>query len=631
MAKADVLQTDAVAPKPKRKYTRKQQIDVPPPSMKEVIASQKGSENVSIRSAVTSLHDTILDRLKAGQSKADVLMQAMKMNLQQKEPVSYDDVLAQVEELFATLDTEMSDEDLLIKLADEHITLFSDDLAEPHFFCECLPFRAPSKHVVALIKHRFYQIKKHMPLKKDVKDVFDVLESKARFDAPKISMFNRVGKKDEAFYYDLCDKRFLKITSSGWATVPAFPLFRRYKHQQAQVEPITGGDPWEVFKFLTIPEEDQLLILVFLISLFIAGIAHPVLAVCGDQGSAKSFLCNILNRFIDPTLTERIIQPKNERDLIQTLRQKYVTVLDNISIIEQRVSDILCQVCTGGGVSYRQLYTDEGENIAQFRHVVIINSIRQPIVNADLMDRAIIIKLQRIAPENRRSEQDLWHAFNLAQPRILGGIFDAIVKAMAIYPNVKIDKLPRLADFAKWGYAIAVALGKSGEQFLEDFTRNVKNQNESIAEKNVLCQSILSLMEGQTSHLGAVSEVHKELKMIVADDAKDETFPKLPHNMRGQLDLLRSTLQEHGITYHYFDRQKNGVKILLTNSGVPDSIVQAATDTSPAVKSEPKILKTVKDVAGEAGVADFAKLSGVADVPEPELETFDFDNEVANA
>ena len=608
---------------PKRKYQRKPLVNSGQnPSMQEVKAAQ-GKESYADSSPNTpkespALRDSVLEHLKAGNPKADALAQAIKLNLQSGNAASNDELLALVEELSETLETEMSDEDLLNKLADEHITLFSDDLAEPHFFCEGLPFRAPSKHVVALIKHRFYQIKKHMPLKKDVKDVFDVLESKARFDAPKISMFNRVGKKDEAFYYDLCDKRFLKITSSGWAMVPAFPLFRRYKHQQAQVEPITGGDPWEVFNFLTIPEEDQLLILVFLISLFIAGIAHPVLAACGDQGSAKSFLCALINRLIDPTLTERIIQPKNERDLIQTLRQKYATVLDNVSVIIQRVSDILCQVCTGGGVSYRQLYTDEGENIAQFRHVVIINSIRLPIVNADLMDRAIIIKLQRIAPENRRPEQDLWHAFNMAQPRILGGIFDTIVKAMAIYPNVKIGKLPRLADFAKWGYAIAVALGKSGEQFLEDFTRNVKHQNESVAEKNVLCQSIISLMEGHSSHLGAVSEVHKELKKIVGEDAKDETFPKLPHNMRGQLDLLRSTLQEHGITYHYFDRQKNGVKILLSNSSVSESNapVPTVTGTPAASKPELKLLKTV---------------AGVVDVGEPELETFDFGDEVANA
>lgn len=626
----------APAPKPKRKYQRKSLANSDPnPGMQEVMASQEKGQSTNqlpnTPKGPPALRDSVLGYLKAGNQKADALAQAIKLNFQNGNATSNDELLALVEELAETLETEMSDGALLFKLTDDLITLFNDDLTDPYFFCEGVPYRAPSRSVEALVSHRFYRIKKYLPTYKDVRQVFDILESIARFDSPKVRMFNRVGKKEGAFYYDLCDKRFLKITSSGWEMVQAFPLFRRYKHQQAQVEPVTGGDVWDIFKFLTISEDDKLLVLVFLISLFIPGIAHPILAVCGDQGSAKSFLCNILNRMIDPTLTERIIQPKNERDLIQTLRQKYVTVLDNISKIDQRVSDILCQVCTGGGVSYRQLYTDEGENIAQFRHVVVINSIMLAIVNPDLMDRAIILKLQRIAQDKRKPEQDLWDEFNHAQPKILGGIFDIIVKAMGIYPTVKIDKLPRLADFAKWGYAIAEALGKSGKKFLDDLSQNVTRQNESVAEKNVLCKSILTLMNDKSAHLNTVYEVHSELKMIVADDAKDETFPKLPHNMRGQLDLLRSTLQEHGITYHYFDRQKNGVKILLTNSGVPDPIVKAATDTPPAVKPEPKILKTVKDVAGAAGVADFTKLSGGADVPDSELETFDFGDEVANA
>lgn len=623
---------------PKRKYEKKNAPAVAlvtPVPVNDLAAPV--AENMPTYSP---LQLSILAQLKAGQPKADVLHQALIFNRLQEEPASDDEVLALVEALFSTLEKGMSEEDLLFKLADELIILFSDDLSDPYFLCEGVPFRAPSKSVEALIKHRFYLIREYLPNKKFVKAVFDILESKARFDAPKVRMFNRVARKDGDYYYDLCDKRFLKITAENWEIVPAFPLVRRYKHQQAQVEPVTGGDPWELFKFLTIPEEDQLLLLVFLISLFVAGIAHPVLAICGDQGSAKSFLCNIINRLIDPTLTERIIQPKNERDLIQTLRQKYVTVLDNMSIVTQRVSDILCQVCTGGGISYRQLYTDEGENIAQFRHVVILNSIRLPIVNADLMDRAIIFKLQRIAPEDRKPEQDLWHAFNLAQPKILGGIFDTLVKAIAIYPTVDTDKLPRLADFAKWGYAIAEALGKSGDQFLKDFSQNVKRQNESVAEKNVLCQSVICLMDGKTSHLNTVSEVHRELKKLVGDDAKDETFPKLPHNMRGQLDLLRSTLLEHGISYQYFDRQKSGVKILFTNSTVaapsepaeqlpapqlltivpakaaqPLPIPQAAT---PATPTEPaKLSISLKGVDDEPGV------------PESELPSFDFD-EVVN-
>lgn len=618
----------APAPRPKRKYVRKSQTATAP-SMKEVKAGQPTNHKTGDQGVTPveypELRESVLESLQAGKSKADILAEAIKQNLQNGSPASNDELHDLVDELAATLDTEMSDEALLFKLTDERITLFRDDLSDPYFFCEGVPYKAPSKFIEARISHLFYKIKGYLPAYRDIRKVFDIMESNARFESPRIKLYNRAARKNSSLYFDLCNGNFVRITDKNWEIVPASPLFRRFKHQQAQVEPVRGGNVWDIFKFLTIPEEDQFLLLVYIISLFIAGIAHPILAVCGDQGSAKSFLCALINRLLDPTLTERIIQPKNERDLIQTFRQKYVTVLDNLSKIDQRVSDILCQVCTGGGVSYRQLYTDEGENIAQLRHVVILNSIRLAIINADLMDRSIIVKLKRINPKDRRPEHDLWREFDKSLPGILGGIFDTIVKAMAIYPTVKTDNLPRLADFAKWGYAIAEALGKSGDKFLKDFAANVRNQNESVVEKNVLCQAVMGLMGSESNVLKTVAEVHKDLKRIVREDARDETFPKLPHNLRGQLDLLRSTLAEHAITYQFFDRTKDGVKILISNSALENQAIEEMNAQAPKPASPATSIEHSKPAISFTGVTD------VPGVPESELETFDFGDEVVNA
>lgn len=616
-------------PKPKRKYEKKPLVSAAP-TMQEVKAGQptvqKNGELKPNPVKVPDLRESVLKSLQTGKSKADVLFEAIKLNRQNGSPVNIDELYDLVDEMAATLDTEMSDEALLFKLTDDRITLFHDDLSDPYLFCEGVPYKAPSRFIEARISHLFYKIKEYLPSCRDVRKVFDIMESNARFESSKVKLFNRVARQDKDLYFDLCSGYFVHISEKKWEIVPSFSLFRRFKHQQSQMEPVRGGNVWDIFKYLKIPEEDQLLILVYIISLFIAGIAHPILAVCGDQGSAKSFLCALINRLLDPTLTERIIQPKNERDLIQTFRQKYVTVLDNLSRIDQRVSDILCQVCTGGGVSYRQLYTDEGENIAQLRHVVILNSIRLPIVNADLMDRSIIVKLKRIRPEDRKPEQDLWREFDKALPGILGGIFDTIVKAMKIYPTVKTDKLPRLADFATWGYAIAEALGTSGDKFLKDFTANVRNQNESVVEKNVLCQAIMGLMYAKTNVEGSVAEIHKGLKRIVGEDARDETFPKLPHNLRGQMDLLRTTLAEQRITYQFFDRIKTGVKILISNSAAEK---QAKEEEKKTRKSNTASLATPNERAKPSIL--LTGVSGVSDVSESELETFIFEEEVVNA
>ena len=532
-----------------------------------------GVEKVSTEDPIATFRQAATGWITGGSDNTAILSKALDWNRANGDALKTEDIVAIVEELTeltADVAPALTARDLLFKLAKDMV-LFNDDQSKPYFFYEGEAFSAPSVSVKNRLTHHFLNETNDLPPKKDLNSVLNILESRARFDGPRISLMNRVASSDARIYYDLRDKRYVKITADGWEIVPSFPLFRRYQHLQPQKEPISGGDPWAVFNFLTVPEESRLLVMVYIISLFVPKIAHPVLAVCGDQGSSKSFFCTVINRLVDPTLTERVIQPKNEKDLIQTLRQKYVTVLDNMSKIDNRVSDIFCQVCTGGSVSYRQLYTDEGENIAQFRHVIILNSINLAVVNADLMDRSIILKLRRIDPLDRKPEHELWEAFEVSRASILGGIFDTIARAMAIYPTVEIEHLPRLADFAKWGYAIAEALGNSGNQFLEDFSQNVKRQNESVVEKNVLCQAVLSLMAEGKPYLAKVSDAHATLKSIAKEDAKDETFPKLPHLMRASLDKLRASLLEHGISYEYLGREGIGVKILFNKTGSSDS------------------------------------------------------------
>lgn len=567
---------------------------------------------VSLGDPSTALRQEITSWVAGGSNKDEVLAKALGWNRLQAVPVTVEDVISMVEELGKTAPIEvetLAGEELLFKLA-EGTFLFHDGLNDPYFHCEGVPFKAPSKDYEGQLQYRYYQKTKQMPKQKDLNTVLNVLKSRALYEGPQVNLKNRVSDKDGEIIYDLNDKRYLKVNVQGWEIVPAFPLFYRHKHQQMQLEPVAGGDPWKVFDVLHIAEENRLLLMVYLISLFVPKIAHPVLAVFGDQGSAKSFFCTVINRLVDPTLTEKIIQPKNERDLIQTLRQKYVSVLDNLSNIDNRVSDIFCQVCTGASISYRQLYTDQGENIAQFRHVVIVNSISLAIVNADLMDRSIILKCNRISQEDRKPEDELWEAFEAARPGILGGIFDTLVKAMAIYPTIKIEKLPRLADFAKWGYAIAEALGHSGNQFIEDFSQNVKRQNESVAEKNVLCQAVLQLMSDKEVFHKSVSDAHIALKNIAREDAKDVTFPKLPHLLRKGLEILRSTLAEHGITYQYIEqRESSGIKVLFSKTAAPATLLTFGSDPT-----SPEIAIDVPDVAdvpeGPIPVVEFDEMPG---------------------
>jgi hypothetical protein len=77
----------------------------------------------------------------------------------------------------------------------------------------------------------------------------------------------------------------------------------------------------------------------------------------------------------------------------------------------------------------------------------------------DFLDRALIVEFLSITPEMRRDEAQFWREFSERRPRILGALLDATVAGLRNLPQVKLDRPPRLADFALWVNACEEDLG----------------------------------------------------------------------------------------------------------------------------------------------------------------------------
>jgi hypothetical protein len=87
-----------------------------------------------------------------------------------------------------------------------------------------------------------------------------------------------------------------------------------------------------------------------------------------------------------------------------------------------------------------------------------LNGIEDVISRPDLGDRAIFLTLSPIGEAQRRPEADLWREFEIARPRILGALLDAVVHGLRAQGRVQLDRLPRMADFALWASACETAL-----------------------------------------------------------------------------------------------------------------------------------------------------------------------------
>jgi hypothetical protein len=408
---------------------------------------------------------------------------------------------------------------------------------------------------------RFFNRKGRAPSKDALRQSLPILSGKARFEGRKIRLHNRVAWHDGAIYYDLADEkgRLVKITPGSWEILgendnEELPiLFRRHEHQEAQPTPDANNSDIGLFlEYLNLSDvEQKLLFLIYIISCFIPGIPHPVSVIHGPQGAAKSTTTRLARRLVDPSVNDVQTLTKKIDQTIQVLSQNWFCVFDNISHIDGETSDALCRASTGGTLSKRQLYTDEDTIIFELQNCVSLNGINVVVTKADLMDRALLFEAARIPDDKRKEASAVLREFDKDRPGILAGIFKALSKAMEIRPGIEVDRLPRMADFARWGMAISEAIGRGASKFSEIYSANISQQHEEILDTDPVGLALRTFMADISQWTGLVSELLTELENLSSSlgiDQRSKGWPKAPHIFSRRLNRLETTLAGVGIT-----------------------------------------------------------------------------------
>src|SRR5262249_30875406 len=143
----------------------------------------------------------------------------------------------------------------------------------------------------------------------------------------------------------------------------------------------------------------------------------------------------------------------------------------------------------------RELYTDAEEVIFAAQRPVMFNAIEDVAVNGDIIDRSIRLILPEIPDTERQSEDTFWQAFEHARPAILGAVLTAVATALRNRPNVTLERLPRMADFALWVVAAEPALGWKPGTFIAAYEQNRMAANELALAASLVAQAILKLVE----------------------------------------------------------------------------------------------------------------------------------------
>ncbi len=261
-------------------------------------------------------------------------------------------------------------------------------------------FRIQSDMYRKFLEYQYFKAKQSAVSLSDVKKARNALEAHALFECPQEEVFTRVGMDANAVYVDLCndDWEAVEITRDDWRIIQNPPVnFIRKPGMKALPHPQRETSLLRLKEIIHFPSENAFRLFVgWLVNALHISREYLILMVQGEQGCSKSSLTEIAHTIIDPSESILRALPKTERNLAVATSNSYVRSFDNVSKISPELSDMLCRISTGGGLSTRKVFTDDTEVNFNKTIPIIINGI-EIVVRPDLADRAISLNLTPIS------------------------------------------------------------------------------------------------------------------------------------------------------------------------------------------------------------------------------------------
>src|SRR5215203_3690196 len=399
-------------------------------------------------------------------------------------------------------------------------------------------------------------------------------------------IYTRAARHEGVLYYELSPDKVVRVRIGRW-TFQAKPpvLFRRYVNRKALPDPEAGGSLVVLDKLVNLKSErDRRLFKAYLVTLPLEHVGRPILNASGAMGSGKTTIGRVVKRTWDPTAPETV--RFDPRDFLQKAMHAYIVMLDNQNTIPEWAADTLCRLVTGEADSKRRLYTDDEDVIIELRRPAILNGINVPTERGDVLDRSLVVELERIPDAERRTEEELWERFEAEHPKLMGALFDILTRAIALKPSIKLSRRPRLADWGEYAAAVYEVMGWGAETFLKDWDEIVQVQNQATLDGSPVAQAIIKFMEDTEEYTATSSEMHSKLKATAAqlgvDVDRDKAWPKSARWLWRRIQEVLSLLVAAGIEAGRAE-DRSGSKITLRKTPKKDA-TDATEDENAAGK-----------------------------------------------
>lgn len=318
----------------------------------------------------------------------------------------------------------------LIKLALASGELFHAPNGDPYITVKD-PMRSYALNTKAFrefLAREFYKTRQMGVSASSLKDAISALSGGASLNGPEIPVYNRVAGLDHEVYLDLGDTKHtvIRIDADGWdvAALPPYVRFVRKPGMLALPMPVSPTERLDALlpKVLNLSSaRDGQLTIGWLVVALRGRKPYFILVVRGASGSAKTTASTLIRNVIDPNEVNGGRPPKDTRDLMIAASNSFVTSFDNLSYVKEDLSDDLCSLSTGAGFRTRQLTTDNDETIFSAASPILFNGIPDVLSRPDLAQRCLVVVLDSIPDDKRKSEREVFREYHALHAQLLGG------------------------------------------------------------------------------------------------------------------------------------------------------------------------------------------------------------------
>lgn len=401
----------------------------------------------------------------------------------------------------------------------------------------------------------FYRETRLIPKETPLKDACIALAGIAKYDGEQEEVFIRVARAGAGYAVDLCNADWQSaiiepgVWRMGSLDSPG-PKFRRTPTMRALPVPLApgAGNADLLWECVNVKPCERNILIAWLLECWRSDTAFTVLEIVAEQGSGKSKGQHYIRELVDPNQVNLRARPKTIEDIYVAAVNSWLASYENLSHLTDDMQDAFCVLATGGGFAGRTLYTNSEETAIAVKRPIVMNGISVLATRQDLVDRLVHIEIEPIPANRRRTEAELDALFNQCRAAIFTGLLDLFAQVLAILPTIRIDNLPRMADFALLGAAVYTARGMDDpvNSFMADYLTMRRESIQRTLDSSPVAAAIVTYLEKHPAGT-EFSNAQAALGQLSNHKHDGDAWPKSGKGLADALRRLAPALRMIGI------------------------------------------------------------------------------------